>query len=166
VEKMMGCFELVMAAFLALPTWRLDSGDSAVRVAQYATTVQAVCAATESKVEQAFLIAQAWHETKLAEPVVAEQCHRMPKGERCDEGQASGPWQVHRWCRAAWDQSTTRLTRFTAGAKCALRGFRRGSRVSWALGFQAQRSSNPVAKQWAIRRAKTMATVLAKLRSQ
>jgi hypothetical protein len=62
----------------------------------------------------------------------------MPAGSRCDEGRATGVYQVHGHCRNAWT-APTHDERLDAGARCAVRGARHGSTVCGirgAFGFQ------------------------------
>jgi len=155
----MNCIDLILTVLLSLPAWRLSTDTPEERAELTRPVAAAICAATSDPPEQAFLVTQAWHETKLARPVLEERCHEMPEGERCDQGRATGPWQTHRWAREAWTGST-HADRLLGGARFALRGWRRGSSSSWAQGFQAQRNAAPP-RQWARRRASMMVRVLA-----
>ena len=156
----MTCIDLILTVLISLPVWRLSTDTPAERAELTRPVAAAICAATSDPTEQAFLATQGDSETKYARPVLEERCHEMPEGERCDQGRATGPWQVHRWCREAWN-AVTHADRLLAGARCALRGWRRGSAEGdWAQGFQAQKNAAPP-RPWARRRAIMMAQVLA-----
>lgn len=160
----MGAAEAVLAAMLSLAPYHADAdeGDSA-RAALLAPVASAIVEATGDRTERAFLVAQAWHETKYARYVLEDRCADGPVGARCDGGRATGPWQVHRWCSAAW--TGTPAERYIGGARCALRMWRHGlarCKGARAGGFAAQ--SGGIAgrcdnHRWS-RRVRTMTTVI------
>jgi hypothetical protein len=79
---------------------------------------------TASQQERAVLVALGWHESRFAHYVLEGRCEDGPRGARCDAGMARGPWQVHRWCRAAWAVEDGTPEALRAGAACALRAIR------------------------------------------
>lgn len=79
---------------------------------------------TADQRERAMLVALGWHESRLAAYVLEGRCQDGPKGARCDAGRARGPWQVHRWCRAAWAAPDGSAEALRAGAVCALKALR------------------------------------------
>lgn len=65
------------------------------------------------------------HETQLARYVQEGRCHDGPPGERCDEGRARGPWQLHRTvCPALWRTLPGSPEALREGARCAVRQWR------------------------------------------
>ena len=135
----MGAVEQVLAALLSLSPYSGDVAESFESRTQLVDPVAAaIVAATSDTRERAFLVAQAWHETKLARYVLEERCQDGPAGAQCDEGRAIGPWQAH--CREA-HQAATLEERYVAGARCSLRQWRYGlARCKGAeqAGFLAQ----------------------------
>jgi hypothetical protein len=92
---------VTLAAMLSLAPWVGDAGESPeAREARLAPYARAVDAATGSLALRAALVALAWHETKMARYVTEGRCHDGPPGQRCDNGKARGPWQLHGWCKA------------------------------------------------------------------
>lgn len=163
----MSCAEAVLAVWLGWAPWHLDSAETREqRMGLYRPVAEAVCRATRDPVERAFLAVQADAETHLARYVLEDRCHDGPVGARCDQGRARGPWQVHRHCRAAWDDSASHASRLESGARCALLGWRWGVRRwdSWAGGFQAQRGLAREPLHWASRRADRMLAVVPRMR--
>jgi hypothetical protein len=160
------CVEWLVAALLALPGWYGDRGDSAgERASLYRPVAVAICAATVDKWERRALAAQAYAETRLARYVLEDRCSDGPVGQRCDGGRATGPWQVHGFCSAAWapgKKETRRMLphkRLVAGARCALRigalGRCRWGEAGW---FQSQRAVRPP-RVWAHKRVVLMERV-------
>jgi len=121
------CISIILRAWLALAPWYLDAHESGEqRTELYRPVAAVVCGIGRTPLERAYLARQAYDETRLARAVIEGRCQDMPVGVRCDEGRATGPWQVHAWCRAAWDQESTDVERWAAGASCSLRAFRSG----------------------------------------
>ncbi len=115
----MGAVEQILAALLSLSPYSGDAAESFEARTQLVEPVAAaIVESTSYTRERAFLVAQAWHETKLARYVLEERCQDGPVGAQCDQGRATGPWQAH--CREAHDAQTLE-ERYAAGAKCALR---------------------------------------------
>jgi len=157
----MTCIAIVLRTILTLQLWAADASvPIAHRVALYIPVAEAICAvAPDSPAKQAWLMTQTEAETHLAVYVLEDRCETGPPGARCDEGKATGPWQNHGWCRAAWDKSATAVERFTAGAKCALYGWREGHP---ARSFQNQKNAGPV-EAWVKRRVVRMNQIHARL---
>lgn len=103
---------------LLLTVIHLFSGDPKTpeRMTPVARAIQRATTSTE---ERAFLLAQGEAESHFAAYVLEGRCYDGPKGARCDEGKATGPWQVHAWCRAAPSD-------FEGQARCVLRAYRAG----------------------------------------
>jgi len=165
-----GSASLILAAMLSLPGWYLDKDDTPEQRSElYRPVADAIHTVAKNRRQQAFLVTQAWAETKFARYVLEDRCQDGPIGARCDRGKASGPWQVWSWCKDAHDKSLTNAQRFEAGARCALRGYHQGARMCTGYEgmFIAQRGgmlgSNPCQKQWAIKRAKTMKLIEVRL---
>lgn len=164
----MGAIEAVLAAILSLPAYAVDGEQTAhERETLVRPVAVAIVEATESKTERAFLVAQAWHETRFARYVLEDRCKDGPDGAQCDEGRAAGPWQVHKWCSAAWEGEP--IERYAAGAKCALRMWRHGVARCKGLpngGFAAQSGGifgSCESDRWA-RRVRTMRRVVEMIR--
>lgn len=161
---------LLLLVMLGLPQWYQDRGESAEERAELlkpmAAAIAKVCTGGR---KAAWCVAQAWHETKLARYVLEDRCSDGPVGARCDAGRASGPWQVHSWCRDAHNKSLSMAKRFEAGARCALKGYnyglsKCGGRVSGAFAAQhtallGQPLEQWCTKPWAVRRVGTMQSV-------
>jgi hypothetical protein len=161
------CVAGILGVWLSLAPWYGDRHDSPeAREALYRPVAVAICKATEDPGERAFLGSQAYHETRLARYVLEGRCHDGPVGARCDDGRARGPWQVHRWCRAAWRETETAAARRVAAATCVLRGWRYGLRRwgSPAGGFQAQGGISRAVTHRARRRVPLWQRMLAVLR--
>lgn len=154
--------ESILAAILSLAPYSFEEETAESRVALVTPVAWAIADATCDSTERAFLVAQAWHETKFARYVLEDRCHDGPVGARCDAGRATGPWQVHRWCKAAW--SGDKHSRLVGGAKCALGLWRMGNArcKSHHGGFAAQYriggSCKDSQQKWA-RRVSTMLRV-------
>jgi hypothetical protein len=168
VETMIGaCLGKVMGVLMWLQPWYQDVDEThAQRWALMRPVAVAICSVTESPKEWAFLLTQGEFECRFARYVLEDRCSDGPPKARCDDGHATGPWQVHRYARTrdAWDKSLPPTLRYMSGARFALHAWRRGSWQSWAYGFQLQKSLAPV-QDWAKRRASVMATVLARLKA-
>jgi hypothetical protein len=141
----MTCPLLILSAWALLPTWYQDRDETPeARDALRLPVAEAICLATKDRRERAFLAAQAYAETHLARYVLDHRCADGPPGAKCDAGRATGPWQVHRnaneCSERAWDATLPTLARFSAGARCALMGWRWGVRRcrSEVGGFSAQ----------------------------
>jgi hypothetical protein len=118
--------DIILAALLALPQYAADAKDTPEeRHALVRPVAEAIHAATKDRTERAFLAVQAWYESGLARYVLEDRCHEGPVGAQCDAGRATGPWQVHAWCKAAW--SGTTAERYLGGARCALSLWRAGN---------------------------------------
>jgi hypothetical protein len=103
----------ILSAMLSLPPAALDRSESVEqRTALFLPVAEAIARVSRSDRQAALLIAQAWEDTKLARYVLEGRCHDGPVGQRCDNGKARGPWQVHKWCTA---------TTLDGEARCALR---------------------------------------------
>lgn len=161
---------LLLGVMLSLPAWKQDSGDStSERVELYAPVAKAIVNVTDDHREQVFLVIQAWFESAFARYVLEDRCHHGPPGGRCDDGTATGPWQVHRWCNEAWDATISHLERLEGGARCALslaRSGRRRCRGAMSGAFAAQwrfdksRGGAWCAQPWAMRRAARLERVI------
>jgi hypothetical protein len=115
------CVDLLLLALLRLAPWYQDVDDSFQQRAElYYPVAVAICAVALNDTERAFLARQAYEETKLARYVLEERCQDGPAGVRCDEGLATGPWQVWGYCKRAWT-ATYYEERLAAGAACSLR---------------------------------------------
>lgn len=183
---MSACTAFVLSLLLDLQVWYQDVDNSVeTRTRRLEPIAAIICAATSNPREQAFLILQGDHETHYAKYVLEERCSDGPKGARCDNGLATSPWQVHKWCRAAWPprggassrgsaptapvgrllNSNHRFQRFLGAARCALQTFRAGLARCGTLegAFHAQLGiadcSRPL---WTVRRAERLITFLAK----
>ena len=150
--------EAVLAAMLALGGYQPDAGmPIEERVTLYRPTVAAIVAAARTDEEAAALVALGWHESRFARYVLEDRCQDGPKGARCDEGRARGPWQVWgRWCRAV-DRASE--------ARCALATLRLGKQrcASWEGGFAALAGHPSCEWPGARKRVQTMRRVLAEL---
>lgn len=149
---------IIVALLLSLPQWHADRLTEDERIALVLPVAMAIATSAATEEERLFLAAQTWHETRLASYVLEERCAEGPPGARCDEGAATGPWQVHRWCAGAWVAESSRTERFTAGAQCALQLYRWGRREcgTAAGGFAYQRHAGECSPAWALRRVETM----------
>jgi hypothetical protein len=119
----------ILAALMALVPWWGDRNEtSEARNARMIPIAEAITTATSDATEQAALITLAWAESKLASYVTEDRCHEGPVGQRCDQGRARGPWQVHhgarKECSIAWELSATSVDGLTHQAWCALSRYR------------------------------------------
>jgi len=164
------CTAALIAFWAALTPWRLDTDTQEQREARRIPVAVAICEATRGPVERAFLGWQVYAETKLAEPVLSWECWRMPKGERCDNLHAIGPWQTHlneaQDCRDVWNPEIPDSVRLVAGARCVLRNWRYGVHRwhSWAGGFQGCGGIAGWVHPWAERRATRMGPLVVVMR--
>jgi hypothetical protein len=128
---------VVLSAMLRLAPWHGDHDTSEERVALVSPVAEAISATARTPEEAAALIAVAWSETKFARLVLTGHCDQMPSGTRCDRGNARGPWQVHKWCTAAWTPPDGSLESYLAAARCDLRALRGGLArcASWSGAF-------------------------------
>jgi hypothetical protein len=138
----MPCYAILLRILLALPVWHQDADLSPdARAELYRPVAASICRVGKTPQEQAWLAAQAYSETKLAKAVLEGRCADMPAGSRCDEGRATGVYQVHGHCRNAWT-APTHDERLDAGAKCALRTAKYGVTMcglAGSFGFQTGR---------------------------
>lgn len=141
----------MLAALMLLPPWHQDVSDSPeARAALYGEAVDAIYAVARTDFERVFLATQAYSETRLSRYVLEERCKDGPRGARCDDGRATGPWQAHRWCAGAWDSRVTKLERFKAGAQCALIAARAGMQACGGVSGAFEYQRGPVcSKAWA-----------------
>jgi hypothetical protein len=154
---------MILLAWLALPQWHGDVGDSFQERAElYYPVAAAICSVARNDTERTFLAWQAYQETRLARYVLESRCKDGPPGVRCDEGRATGPWQMYRWCSAAW--TGTQQARLEAGACCALRLARRcRTPEGW---FAAQSGGASCSSPWARRRVSGFWKMLEKVRTR
>ena len=156
----MTCAATILAFWLTLPQWHLESFTPAERAAHYLPVAESICRVARNDNERAFLATQTEYETHLAWGVLDERCHTLGK-HACDGGLATGPWQAHRWCPSAWT-APTRADRYDAGARCALRMARQcRTPEGW---FAAQGGFRRCAADWARRRVPMFWRILEKLR--
>lgn len=113
----------------AIVTWLLSHPgwtDRNIPAEQRAPMLQRYAAAIAAEdldaKEAATVLAQGYEDTKFAFLVLADRCDEMPKGQRCDNGRARGPFGLHRSaCRSAYefpagsDESITWEVRCTIG---------------------------------------------------
>lgn len=155
----MTCPAWILSLMLSLAPSRLDKHEShEQRVELYRPVAVAICGATKDRRARVWAVAQSYAETKFARYVLEGRCSDGPDGERCDEGRATGPWQVQGWCVPAWAPKASRADRFWAGARCALRGYRYGLHHCGTLegAFAAQRGRGRCRANWARRRVALM----------
>ena len=163
----MTCVPLILALMLSWPQYHLDRGDpAAARRALYRPVAEAICAVGKTRLERAWLVVQSYHETHWARYVLENRCSEGPPGARCDEGRATGPWQVHSHCAVAW-RRTGHFTRKQrqAGARCALRVARMGLRRCKTTegAFAHQRGSGRCHAPWAAARARRVEQMIRKV---
>lgn len=160
------CAAAIVSAWLTLAPWRLSTTAPEDRAELYAGPAEAICIATTDRVTRARLTWQAYAETKLAEPILADRCDLMPKGEDCDGGKAVGFLQVHGHCKPAWDKSLPMLDRRVAAARCTIRigwaGLARwcGEPGAW---FGLMRGAVGSVKLWAKERERSSMALLARM---
>jgi hypothetical protein len=132
---------LVLATMLRLPQWHMDTDTPEERKALLDPLAQVISEEARNPEEAAALIAQSSKETHYARLVLTGHCNKMPKGIRCDEGRAVGPFQVHKWCKEAWQHPAHTIESYRGGARCLLRGLRFGLRNcnSWIGAFAGLR---------------------------
>lgn len=155
------CIAIVLKVLLAQPTWYQDTTETpAERATLVRPVAVAICQVAPTWPKRLYLMAQTYAETHLARYVLEERCQDGPKGARCDEGLARGPWQNHRAsCRAAWDPKVTRLERYVGGARCALRLYVAGLRRCGTLegAFYSNSGKIGCRAKWARRRVELVA---------
>lgn len=163
--------DAILVVLLSLPPWSPDSEDpdrdvllTPVAEAIEGTVRHAVgCEDTclrnrRARLLAVLLVTQAWYETRLARYVIEGRCHDGPVGARCDGGLARGPWQVHQWCRQAWEPEDGSQASLDGGAYCALRlmvaGMRRCGTIEGA--FAGMRGTSECSSGWARERAQAV----------
>ena len=128
--------ELVLSAFLSLPSYVGDRGDSVAAreklLRPYAEAVADV--SRENRWKAAALIALMWHESRLARYVLEGRCQDGPRGARCDPGRdgvarARGATQVWAWCTEAWAHPAGSLGSIRGEVACASRRLSGGLRA-------------------------------------
>lgn len=162
---MVECISIVLGILLAQPTWHQDVKETPEQRAELIRPVAvAVCTVTDNWRKRLYLMAQSYAETRYARYVLEERCKDGPKGARCDEGLARGPWQNHRHCRAAW-KAPTLQGRYIGGARCALYLYDIGLRRCGTLegAFYSNSGRHGCRAAWARRRVRLMARMEAKL---
>jgi len=151
------CVRILIEFWLGLTPWWQDRLETLeARTALYQPVAEVVCASTENQLERAMLGAQAYFEgSRLGRYVLEDRCKDGPRSARCDNGLATGPWQVHGWCRDAWVRPFTpenRAARWEAGADCTLLGARAGRRACGGLrGMFAYQQGPSCAGNWTAR---------------
>jgi hypothetical protein len=156
------CSATIIAFWIALPQWHLDTFTPAERAEHYLPVAESICRVARNDNERAFLATQTRFETNMAWYALDERCKDGPPGARCDAGLATGPWQVHAFCRDAW-AAPTRAERYDAGARCALRMARQcRTPEGW---FASQGGFRRCAAAWARKRVPTFWRILEKLRA-
>lgn len=163
--------QVVLDRILHLPVWQHDaelSRDERARLLR--PVAEAIAGAARSREEIAALVALGWHESRYARYVVEGRCDEGPPGLRCDMGRdgkprARGPWQVWKWCRAAWALPAGTPASLRYEARCVVGAMRvaqarcdEGWESAFA-GLAGARCEWPPAK----RRVWTMRQVLARL---
>jgi hypothetical protein len=120
--------ELILSAMLALPQFSEDRSDTAEQRRElYLPIATAIAAVARTNEDAAFLIAQAWHESRFARAVLTGHCELMPKGMQCDPDKhgvprARGSWQVWHFCKATTVEGEAKCVLSTAHlglARCA-----------------------------------------------
>jgi len=85
----------------------LHSLPSAYEQGDLQAVADAIADVAKTRTEAAVLVALGWHETKFVKLAMEGHCDQLPKGMRCDNGKALGPWQLHQQaCPAAWQLAT------------------------------------------------------------
>lgn len=160
---------IILSAMMTLTPYYGDRFDTPeARRELYAPIAQAIALAARGDRELvAALIAQGWHESKWARPVIEGRCQEMPAGQRCDAGRARTPFQVHGWCRAAFRAPDGSGASLEAGARCAASMLRAGRARcrSWVGAFAGMRGGWSCESASATARASTMRQVLVALRA-
>lgn len=143
----------VLAAILAWPVYWGDRDEPLeAREARAEEVASVIIDVTSNPHERLFLAVQGGFESGYAGYVLEDRCHEGPKGAQCDGGQSSTPWQVKRYCSAAWKGVVnekppvfpvdTRRERWLGAAECVLRIARQGRRRcgNWNGAFAGQLS--------------------------
>lgn len=110
------------------------------------------------------------HETHYAQAVYEGRCHELPKGMRCDNGNARTYWQQWRVaCPEAWSTEPGSEDEVKAGAWCAMRLLASAYRMcegetedNWAAAFRKY-GGHSCRSRGAEDRVATMRRVLTKL---
>lgn len=116
--------EAIAAVILSLPHYWADAGeppeDRASRAEHAADVIIEVAGNNRDMI--AALIALGWHESRWSRFVFEDECEKGKPGERCDDGRARSPWQMHRdACPYYWESGL-----LSDGAKCAFSLLRYG----------------------------------------
>lgn len=155
---------VVLAAILSLAPSRLDRHETIEQRTELVSPVAAAIAAVTDNPEwQAYLVAQADHETKLARYVLEGRCQDGPKGEQCDPDrngvpQSVGPWQTKpKYCEGA--------ATLEGQAMCILKIARGGRALcgTWEGAFAAQGGLPVCTTKTSQARVATMQRVLKKI---
>lgn len=86
---------VILKVLLQQPIWHEDVRDEKLLM----PVAEAISEVSSSVDEAAALISDAVKESHLARYVIEGRCQDGPPGQRCDNGRARGPWQVHNWCK-------------------------------------------------------------------
>lgn len=123
----------LLAVLLALPVYMGDGESGESREARLDPWARAIAAEARTPDEAAALVAVGQLESRWAEYVTEGRCHEGPAGQRCDNGRAKGPYQLHGWCTATDPRGQT---------ACAARMLRwaRSRCGSWERAFGAYAS--------------------------
>jgi hypothetical protein len=154
-------FEIVLAVLLSGPVWKGDVHETPEERRQLFTIpARAIATAAEETAQPeraaAILVALFRHESAMGARYVLEgRCMDGPPGMRCDYSDrekrplAIGPFQVHGWCRQAWQEKAGSYESTLASARCALhyvsRGLKRCLKTpydAWAGSFATYRGQN------------------------
>jgi hypothetical protein len=156
LEVPVTCIDIILAFWLALPGWYGDRHlTDAQRLDLWMPVAKTICRVAKTDTDRARAATQAYFEgSRLARYVIQGRCHQGPPGVRCDDGLAWGVWQVHRWCKRAWNKSLPVHERRDAALRCVLQAGRTGLRScrgeqGW---FSAQWSLH-CTYRWAVRAA-------------
>jgi hypothetical protein len=111
--------ELILAALLAFPAYHGDHETGEAREARLAPYAAGIARHARTADEAAAMVAIGQHESRWAAYVTDGRCHEGPAGQRCDNGRARGPWQLHGWCKAKTPdgeaECAARLLRYARG---------------------------------------------------
>ena len=121
--------EIILRVMLKQPPSALDKKDTPEqREELYRPVARAIALASQGSLTMAAaLVSQSWHETKWARYVLEGRCKDGPPGARCDWNKfrrgpmARGPWQIHNWCKDAWNAVDGSSESYEAGAACEVR---------------------------------------------
>lgn len=129
--------EIVLGIILQGPVWAVDANETpAQRRALYTPVSKAIAVvAKESSnpIETAsILIALGQNETGFSRYVLEGRCLDGPPGMRCDYSPlhraplSRGPFQVRKWCKAAWAAKDGSYDAILESARCAVQYVRMG----------------------------------------